>query len=121
MNSKTYDKLKQVAQIWLPALGTLYFTMAGIWHLPAAEEIVGSIVAIDTFLGVVLHISTQGFKSEAPEAQYDGTCHVMTSEDGTTKTFQLVLNDDPSGEGFEDKPSISFKVSKEAPKVNLAG
>jgi hypothetical protein len=118
MNSKTYDRLKQVAQIWLPGLGTLYFTMANLWNLPASEEIVGSIVAIDAFLGLVLHISTQGYNAIG---QYDGTCHVMTSEDGTKKTFQLVMNDDPSGEGFENKPSISFKISNQAPNEGVAG
>ena len=28
IGSKAYDVLKPVAQIWLPALGTLYFTLA---------------------------------------------------------------------------------------------
>lgn len=58
MSNKTYDILKWVAQMLLPALGTLYFALAGIWGFPYGEEIVGTITAIDTFLGVVLGIST---------------------------------------------------------------
>lgn len=58
MNNKTYDLLKEIAQIWLPALATLYFTLASIWGLPYAEQIVGTISAIDVFLGAVLKIST---------------------------------------------------------------
>ena len=57
MNDKLYDALKWIAQILLPALGTLYFALAGIWGFPYAEPIVGTITAVDTFLGVLLGIS----------------------------------------------------------------
>ena len=58
MNNKVYDVLKWIAQILLPALGTLYFALAGIWDFPYAEAIVGTITAVDTFLGIILGIST---------------------------------------------------------------
>ena len=58
MNDKVYDVLKWIAMYLLPALGTLYFALAGIWGLPYGEQIVGTITAIDTFLGVILGIST---------------------------------------------------------------
>lgn len=61
MKNKTYDILKFIALTLLPALGTLYFALAQIWGLPYAEEIVGTITAIDTFLGVVLHISSKNY------------------------------------------------------------
>ena len=57
MSNKTYDILKYIAQIILPAIGTLYFALAGIWGFPYGEQIVGTIAAIDTFLGVILGIS----------------------------------------------------------------
>ena len=58
LNDKTYNILKWVALVLLPALGTLYFALAGIWGFPYGEQIVGTITAIDTFLGVILGIST---------------------------------------------------------------
>ena len=58
LNNKTYDILKFIAQIVLPAVGTLYFALAGIWDFPYAEAIVGTITAVDTFLGIILGIST---------------------------------------------------------------
>ena len=62
--NKVYDVLKVIAQLWIPALGTLYFTLAQIWNLPYPEEIVGTLAAIDTFLGVVLGISTLSYREE---------------------------------------------------------
>lgn len=62
MPDKVYDVLKAIAMIILPALGTLYFALAGIWGWPYAEEIVGTITAVDTFLGVILGISTMQYK-----------------------------------------------------------
>ena len=58
MNNKVYDVLKWIAMYLLPALGTLYFALASIWGLPYGEQIVGTITAVDTFLGVILGIST---------------------------------------------------------------
>lgn len=57
MSNKTYDTLKWIAQYLLPAAGTLYFALAGIWGLPYGEQVVGTITAVDTFLGVILGIS----------------------------------------------------------------
>lgn len=61
MTNKTYDIMKFMAQILLPALGTLYFALASIWGLPYAEQIVGTITAVDTFLGAILGISTANY------------------------------------------------------------
>lgn len=61
MTNKTYNVLKWIAQYFLPALGTLYFALAGIWNFPFGEEIVGTITAIDAFLGVLLGISTMQY------------------------------------------------------------
>lgn len=64
MNNKLYDVLKWIAQILLPALATLYFAIAQIWGLPYAEQIVGTITAIDAFLGALLGISTHYYNKE---------------------------------------------------------
>ena len=61
MSNKVYDILKWIAQILLPALGTLYFALAAIWGFPYAEQIVGTITAIDAFLGVILGISSSQY------------------------------------------------------------
>lgn len=58
LNNKVYDILKWIAQYLLPSLGTLYFALAGIWGLPYGEQVVGTITAVDTFIGVILGIST---------------------------------------------------------------
>ena len=62
--NKTYDILKYITQILLPALGTLYFALAGIWGFPYGEQIVGTLTAIDMFLGVCLKISSDNYYEE---------------------------------------------------------
>ena len=64
MSNKVYNVLKWVALILLPALGTLYFALAGIWGFPYAEQVVGTITAADTFLGVVLGVSTAQYNKK---------------------------------------------------------
>ena len=58
MNDKAYNVLKWIAMVVLPAIGTLYFSLSGIWGFPFGEQIVGTVTAVDTFLGVILGIST---------------------------------------------------------------
>jgi hypothetical protein len=64
MSNKVYDILKWIAMVVLPAVATLYFALAGIWGFPYGEEIVGTITAVDTFLGVVLGISTAQYNKK---------------------------------------------------------
>lgn len=62
--NKVYDVLKWVCMLLLPACGTLYFALSAIWKFPYAEEVVGTLAAITTFLGAVLGISTASYKKE---------------------------------------------------------
>ena len=64
MSNKTYDVLKWIAMVFLPAVATLYFALAGIWGFPYGEEIVGTITAVDTFLGVSLGISAAQYNKK---------------------------------------------------------
>ena len=61
MENKTYDILKYVAQILIPAIATLYFSVSQIWGLPYGEQIVGTLTAVDAFLGVCLGISSDNY------------------------------------------------------------
>lgn len=107
-NDKLYDKLKFLAQILLPALGTLYFALAGIWGLPGAEKAVGTILAVDTFLGVILQLSSTAYAKT--EERFDGSINVMETPD--TKTFELELKDHP--EILENRKELLFKVNPPA-------
>lgn len=64
MSNKAYDRWKFIAQIVLPALGTLYFALSQIWGLPYGEQIVGTITAVDAFLGALLGISSVQYHKE---------------------------------------------------------
>lgn len=64
MSNKTYDILKWIAQYFLPAIGTLYLALSKIWGFPNGEEIMGTVAALDTFLGVVLGISSANYNKQ---------------------------------------------------------
>lgn len=67
LENRQYDILKWIAQILLPAIGTLYFALSKIWGLPFSTEIVGTISAVDVFLGALLGISTANYNKETHE------------------------------------------------------
>lgn len=67
LSNKTYDILKWIAQYLLPAAGTLYFALSGIWGLPYGEQIVGTVTAVDTFLGVILGLSSVQYNKTTGE------------------------------------------------------
>ena len=65
LSNKVYDALKWIAMYLLPAVGTLYFALSGIWGFQYGEQVVGTITAVDTFLGVILGISTATYNRGA--------------------------------------------------------
>lgn len=71
MSNKVYDVLKYIAQIVLPAIATLYFALAQIWGLPYGEQIVGTITAVDAFLGAILRITTIKYEASLEEEVND--------------------------------------------------
>lgn len=58
LSNQLYDAVKWIAQIFLPAVGTLYFSLAVVLMLPYPEQVVGTLAAVDVFLGAILGIST---------------------------------------------------------------
>jgi hypothetical protein len=104
ITGKLYDVLKWMAQVVFPALGTLYVALAALWGLPAPQAVAGTILAIDTFLGVLLGISQVAYAN----ATTGGKIHVDNT--GEKTTFNLVLDTEP--EDLLDKKEVRFKVVK---------
>lgn len=100
LNDNIYNMLKWIAQIVLPAMGTLYFGLASIWGFPYGEQIVGTITVIDAFLGAILGISSVKYAG-------DGTLHIDTSapdKDSYHLDFDTALDDIPK------KKNVMLKV-----------
>lgn len=82
MNNKVYDVLKWVAMVVLPAVAAFYCAIAAIWHLPYAEQVAGTITAIDALLGALLGISSNKYEG-------DGTLYVDKSGEKDIYRFDL--------------------------------
>ena len=105
LSNKTYDVLVKLVQLVLPAMATLYFTLANIFTLPGAEQVVAASAAFATFFGVLLRLSNRSY--EASGAKYNGFVTVNTDPSGG-KVFSLELNGDPTDIEFMDE--VNFKV-----------
>ena len=62
MSNKVYDALKYVVTIVLPAITTLWLTLASIWNFPYAEAIGATLGAITVFLGALIGVSSAKYK-----------------------------------------------------------
>lgn len=85
MSNKLYDILKWIAQYLLPGLGTLYFALAKIWGLPYGVEIVGTISAVDAFLGGLLGISSANYYSEQVQTNVNADTQEELIEEGVVE------------------------------------
>lgn len=65
MPKSWYDSLTWIAQILIPALAALYAALSGVWGLPYMDQVVATLMAIDTFLGMLLGFSTAQFHKQA--------------------------------------------------------
>lgn len=120
LSNKTYDVLKWIVIIVLPALATLWVALAEVWGWPFCTEIAMSITAVETFLGAVLCISTANYNVENNTAlNYVFTSDAdETAKDGdglASVVMELVINSD---EGIdveaEDEPTVLRNVIGEA-------
>lgn len=64
MKNETYDILKYIALIVLPGLATLVIALGDIWKIPYTVQISATIVALDTFMGGMLHLSNKNYNKE---------------------------------------------------------
>jgi hypothetical protein len=109
LSDSTYDKLKPITQVWLPAAGSLYFGLSQIWGFPAGEGVVGSIALLTTFFGVILGISSKRYSESG--SGVDGNI-VLTEVAGGKKIFTLELDIDPNQ--IENRDTIVFAVKDAA-------
>lgn len=110
LSDKLYGPLKFVAQIALPAVGTLYFALAGIWNLPVPEKVLGTITAVDTFLGVLLGLSSTAYAKSTKNIlppQYSGALNVTETPDKLV--YSLELNHPP--EELKNQKEVLLKVN----------
>lgn len=108
LSGRTYEILKWVAAIVLPAIGALYFALSGIWGLPKGEEVVGTIAAINVFVGAIVGVSTKQYYANG---KYDGVANVLNADDPNQKTlFDLELNREP--ESLVDAKDVTFRINK---------
>jgi len=102
LKNKVYDVMKWIALIVLPAISALYFALANVWSLPAADKVVGTIAAIDTFIGAILGISTAGYKG-------DGTMILNPDDEGS---MDIEMDEDQIQKLMGDQKTVVLKVEK---------
>jgi hypothetical protein len=112
LNDRIYNTLKYLAQIFLPAAGTLYFALSAIWGLPYGEQVVGTITAVDAFLGVALMISSTAYNHS--ESKFDGVVNVVETED--RKLFSLQIHGDPNELDQKDEVILKVETSHGPPQ-----
>lgn len=103
LTNKTYDVIKWIAQYFIPAAGTLYAALSKIWGFPYGGEVVGTLSAIDIFLGAILGISSASYPGE-------GTLEIHEDAGADKDVYTLMLN--VPVESLADKDSVTFKVNK---------
>jgi Putative phage holin Dp-1 len=102
VSSRVYDFLKFLALVALPAVGTLYFALAGIWHLPYAEEVVGTVTAVDTALGLLIN--------RASKNNVVGDLVFSQDRDGTVTGIDMEATKDPFV--LQDENKVVFQVKR---------
>lgn len=105
LNSKQYDIIKWLTVTLLPAVGTLYFALATIWNFPAGQQVLGTLLAVQAFIGVVMGVSTKQYEESGEK--YSG--EIKVNETPEKLGYSLELKDDP--EALKEKDEVTFKVN----------
>lgn len=105
ISNNTYDTLKWIAQILLPALAVFVIAFNGLWNIPNQDSIAGTIMAVDAFLGALLGISSKGYS--------DGDLHVVTDPSDGGTAVQVATNHVHPAE-LKQGQTVMLKVNKVA-------
>lgn len=106
LSNSVYDKLMPIAQLWLPALAVLYITIAPLWGLPKQEEVAGTIMAVNLFLGAILGISNKQYQNS--DGRFDGAINIETLHDEGRSNLNVQL--DPAS--LAEKDEVTVKVNR---------
>jgi hypothetical protein len=109
LSDEWYTRLEYTARVILPGIATLYLALSTLWSFPNGPQVVGTIVAVDTFLGVFIGYAQKTY--DASDAAFQGAINVMTSPEGA-KIFSLDLNSDP--EQLDTLNKVTFKVNTQS-------
>lgn len=86
-DNKTYDILKYVALIALPAIQVFWLTIGKIWNIGYTVEIGATIGAVALLLGTLLGVSTKNWLAEKKQDNFNnegiGMFEVENYEDQT--------------------------------------
>lgn len=110
LNNTQYDFLKALAQYVLPAAGVLYFALSGLWGFPHPTEVVGTITAVDTFLGVLLGVLKNQYLGSADAV--DGALTVDATNPNAVALTHLVI--DTPGNVLAGQDTVTLKVNNNA-------
>lgn len=102
MNNQTYDILKRIALIIIPALATFVSAAGVVWGIPYTNEITATITAFGVFLGAALGVSSKNYEPET-----HGNLVVTGSND-------VYADFAHEPEKLKDGDTIVLKVSKPA-------
>ena len=108
ISSHLYDRMKDSAQFLLPALATLYFTLATLWNWPEPDKVVATIAAVNVFVGVLVKILSIQYNNS--DAKYDGEINVTTSPEGVTQA-SLELKNYENPADVVQQSEVLFKVN----------
>lgn len=110
LGNKTYDRAKFIVQVFLPALGVLYATIAATFGLGGIEQVLAVLAAIGLFLGTIMRISSNNF---TPATTTPDGAFVVTTLPGGKKSVVLEFEQDP--ETLVNGRTLSFEVKETNP------
>jgi len=109
LSSGVYDRVKQIVQVLLPGVGSLYLALATIWGLPNADKVTGTCSAVALFLGLILTLSSKSYNSDTNTVV--GEINVSTTPEGS-KLYSLDMGDEPD-KILTGKSEVRFKINEQ--------
>ena len=96
ISNRTYDTIKWIALVFVPALNFLVLTLGDIWHFPYYVQIAATIAAFGVFLAAIIKKSADSYNKEAGgevTKDADGNVEYLADDDDY---------DIEEGEDYED-------------------
>jgi hypothetical protein len=117
LSNSTYDKLKFVALVVLPALAAFVVAFNSLWDIPNQDAIVGTIAAVDTFLGALLGVSSNQYQEELQDPKHNDGYLEVTGYNPDTGHPDLAMTIVRDPNELVSKDVAKFKIGSPPPQA----
>lgn len=118
LNEKSYQFLKWTVILLLPATSCLYASLGKIWGFPYIDQITGTLMAVQVFLGTIFGISCATYSGDTPAPTIEPVPCVESIQEGPIEFVEEPIEEPVIEKHAKKDDVVSLETTAVQSKIN---